>query len=102
MTFEEEFLGKTKSVQYKILFAIGKFSKPILNYNDNINWLIEEIGDDIGGYFLKNEKDLPTEIGLYTGLLTIHSYQSNHPLDPVEWDTDITISGIIQINKLEL
>jgi hypothetical protein len=103
MTFTEEARGRSNPLQYKILFAVGKYSKTILNCNDGVGWVIEAVGSDkIEELALTNEKELPTEIGVYSALITTVSYRINRIDDPEEWDTQFTISGIKQINKLQL
>lgn len=90
------------SITYKILFAVGKFGAVILNCNDTVKQLTEDItGDRLDG-LVNNFGDVPTEIGLYTGLLTIQhktselEYANNWEIGP------ITISGCMCLNKLEL
>jgi hypothetical protein len=104
MTFDEEVRGKTKPQQFKILFAVGKHSTRILNYSEGLEWLINDTlgSDDLGNMLLTNNKDIPKAIGVYTALLTIVHCRVNIPVDPEEWDCEITISGIKQINKLQL
>ena len=95
--------GHPKPMQYKILFAVGKYSTTILNCNDGIGWVIEAVGSDkIEELGLTNPKDVPTEIGVYSAIITSIARQVNRIDDPEEWDTEFTISGIKQINKLQL
>jgi len=103
MTLLEEARGRTEAMQYKILFAVGKYSTTILNCNDGVGWVIEAVGSDkMDELGLTNPKDVPTEIGVYSALITSVTRQINRIDDPEEWNTEFTIGGIKQISKLQL
>ena len=40
------------------------------------------------------EKEIPKERGIYEVVIEYESYQSNHYLDPVEYNTDISIESV--------
>lgn len=91
-----------ESVTYKILFAVGRFGTVILNCNDTIKELVEFVTISRLHGLVSNVDDIPTEIGLYTGLLTIEHWTSE-----LEYATNwgvgpITLSGCMKLNKLEL
>lgn len=46
---------------------------------------------------LTNSDEIPKEKGLYKCEIEAVYYQSNHPLDPVEWDCDVIIKKIKKI-----
>jgi hypothetical protein len=89
-------------VTNKIIFAVGKFGAVILNCNDAVKTLTEEItGDRLDG-LVDNFNKVPTEIGLYSGLLTVE-YTVSELEYANNWDLGkITISGCMCLNKLEL
>ena len=42
---------------------------------------------------LSDKKNLPTESGVYKCVIRFHSFKSNRPDDPEEWDSNITIES---------
>lgn len=88
------------SVTYKIIFAVGRFGSVLVNCNDNTKQLAEEISGDRLDELVDNYGEIPTEIGIYTGLLTVE-HQHYHADN--EWElSKVTISGCLILNKLEL
>jgi hypothetical protein len=88
------------SVTYKIILAVGRFGPVLINCNDILKELANDICGDRLDELVDNVDELPTEIGVYTGLLTLeHTFleYDNH------WDlTSITVHGCMCLNKLEL
>jgi hypothetical protein len=87
-------------VTSKIIFAVGRFGPVLINCNDTLKELANDICGDRLNELVDNLNELPIEIGLYSGLLTLeHTFleYDNH------WDlTSITINGCMKLNKLEL
>lgn len=88
--------GRTKETTYKC----------IISSTDNDGWILLnsitslfefEVFDGIflADNILGTESDkLPVDNGVYKCDIKAVYYQSNHPLDPVEWDLDISIDNI--------
>jgi hypothetical protein len=42
---------------------------------------------------LTNIKNIPKEAGIYKCVIRYHSFKCNIPIDPEEWDSDVTIES---------
>lgn len=49
---------------------------------------------------LTNSDEIPKEAGLYKCEIEAVYYQSNHPLDPVEYDCDVIIKNIEKLIEI--
>lgn len=84
-----------------IKFVVSQFNEPILIKGEGLEWLVDDM---IGSAYLRDILDtkemekLPTEFGLYSAKLHAHSFRSNHPEDPEEWDMNIWLEE----TKLEI
>jgi hypothetical protein len=47
---------------------------------------------------LTDKRLLPKESGIYKCVIRYHSYRSNIPIDPEEWDCNVTIESCELIN----
>lgn len=44
-------------------------------------------------YNLTDAKNLPKEVGVYKCVIRYHSFKCNIPIDPEEWDCNVTIES---------
>ncbi len=96
----DRMVGRSKPKTFKICFAVSEYVEPSVIFGEGLDWLINDMlgSNQLESILDEREfKKVPTEIGLYSGELIIHSFQSNHPLDPEEWDMTIKIENIKNI-----
>jgi hypothetical protein len=86
--------------KYTIRVARNQFADLILIDSDQ-DFYSEDSGLDVVKDLLDNNLDyaigvdsIPLERGIYECEISYEAYQSNHPLDPVEWDTEIYIESV--------
>lgn len=79
----------------KIIFVISELSGNSIIHCEGNAELINGYSSHLGDWML--EEETPKEEGVYTALMTVNSFQSNHPLDPVEWDMTITFDKVERV-----
>lgn len=88
--------GKTKETIFKSVISSSDTGQWVL-LNSIPNLIELEVFD---GIFLEDNiigtesEKLDLENGIYKCDIKATSYKSNHPLDPVDWELDITIDNI--------
>ena len=95
----DQLFGRSKPSTHGIMFIVTRAGTKLMidvdpDLTDSDFFDGEYMEDNI-----TNDKDLPDEPGIYSETIEINSYQSNHPLDPIEWDCDVNISNIKFIAK---
>jgi hypothetical protein len=90
-------LNGSKPEFFKCIIAVtsDKRSFLIMSFGDGENIpFLEDLfdGSELEDN-LSDKKNLPTESGVYKCIIRFHSFKSNRPDDPVEWDSNITIES---------
>ncbi len=96
----DRMVGRTKPKTFKICFVVSDYVEPSIIFGDDLDWLINDMlsTNELDGILDNGEmKKMPKEVGIYSADLIIHSFKSNHPLDPEEWDMTIKIDKIERI-----
>lgn len=81
----------TKHLEYVLIDADEDYSTEDAGL-DVVHDLFDNTATDIEGI-----DEIPLERGLYEVKIKFVTFQSNHPLDPVEWDT---FAGVLSVKKL--
>lgn len=95
-----QLFGRSKPRKYKIYFSISN----IEGYNLIVNASESLINSDFfDGNLLEDNitkhEMIPTDMGYYVADLMIHSFQSNHPLDPIEYDCEVWLENVEILHK---
>ena len=71
--------------KFSVIIAVANFHQALLiSSSRDISDVLD--GDSDLYNFITNTKEIPKVRGVYTGIMKIQSFKSNHPEDPEEWD----------------
>jgi len=96
---DELLFGKNEPVIHEVIVAVTIYNRAFVVSITGIN------EEDFDGLYdgdeledsLSDKQNLPKEPGLYKCQIRYHTFKCHHPLDPVEWDSSITIESCIKL-----
>ena len=91
----KELKGENDPIFYDCVIAVTKYNGAYLIKS---NHSLDDVFD--GCDLLDNltdSRNVPKEAGVYKCKIRYHCYKSHHPLDPVEWDVDVSITSCEQV-----
>lgn len=90
------FFKKDTESDVQILFSVANYHQALLiSTATDISHLLDDDNDLYN--LITDIEEIPKEAGIYKGMLHIHSFTSNHPEDPVEWDITYSLKDVTKV-----
>lgn len=88
----EELRGESEPAEYQCLIIVRISGDAyLIESTKQMDEFLD--GEDDLEVILSDYKNIPKEHGVYRCTICVHSYRSNHPEDPEEWDLKIWIKS---------